>query len=341
MAALRAPIALAAVFVALPAVAREKTDVLVLVNGDRLHGEIKGMSRGKLEFGTDDAGTLSIEWVKVARATSTHSYEFELSSGEKHFGPLLAADGDASGLLRIDDSTTLPIVDVVGIVPLDAAFFSRVKAYLDVGFTLAKSNRATTFTTDGEVTYRGDRFGSRFGFNSYVQDDENTTAVSRNTVLLSGDYYFTRWRASILGGAESNDELDLELRLTGGGGAAYPLVHSNSMELWTTGGLVVTREKYGGSDPSVNVEGYFNGTWDAFRYDTPKLDLGLSLAVFPSLSDFGRVRGELGARVKYELFRDFNVGLGLSSTFDSRPPDPAAAKTDYVATFTVGWSWRR
>ena len=45
--------------------------------------------------------------------------------------------------------------------------------------------------------------------------------------------------------------------------------------------------------------------------------------------------------MKYELFSDFNVGLSLASTLDSRPPDPAAANTDYVATFTVGWSYRR
>lgn len=323
-----------------PAGAREKSDIVVLRNGDRLHGEIKGMSRGKLDVSTDDAGRLSIEWVKVARATSAHSYELELGSGQKYFGALAAPPEGASGVVVVD-ATALAVEDVVGIVPLDAAFVSRLKAYLDVGFTVAKSNHATTFTADGEVAYRGDRFGSRLGFNSYVQDDDNTTAVTRSAVLLSGDYYLTPWRASLIAGAESNDELDLKLRVTLGGGAAYPLVRNNAMELWAAAGAVVTRENYAGSELTTNVEAWINGTWDAFRYDSPKLDLGLSASIYPGLSNLGRVRGEVSARVKYELFTDFNAGLTLSSTFDSRPPDPSAAKTDYVATFTIGWSYRR
>lgn len=333
--------ALGAVVLASPAAAREKTDGLVLKNGDHLTGEIKGMSRGKLDFGTDDAGTLSIEWVKVARITSAHSYELELVSGQKHFGQLLDPPAGASGVLLLDAGDSLTIQDVVAVVPLDAGLLSRLKAYLDAGFTLAKSNKATTLTTSGEVAYRGDRIGTTLDFNFYVQDDENTAAVSRDALLLTGDYYFTRWRASLFTGAEKNDELDLKLRITGGGGAAYPAVRSNSMELWAAAGLVLTREEYTTSEPTLNLEGYLNGTWDAFRYDSPKLDLGISLSVFPGLSNLGRVRGELTARVKYELFSDFNVGLNLSSTFDSRPPDPAATKTDYIATFTVGWSYRR
>ena len=60
-------------FLAASAAHAEKTDVVVLGNGDRFTGEIKGMSRGQLDFKTDDAGRLSIEWIKIARITSTSS----------------------------------------------------------------------------------------------------------------------------------------------------------------------------------------------------------------------------------------------------------------------------
>src|SRR5271170_6767954 len=66
----------------------DKTDVVVLLNGDHLTGEIKGMSRGQLDFKTDDAGRFSIEWVKIARVTSKHIFEVELSSGKKYYGTL-------------------------------------------------------------------------------------------------------------------------------------------------------------------------------------------------------------------------------------------------------------
>ena len=65
------------------AVARETTDLVVLVNGNNINGEIMGLSRGKLDFKTDDAGRLSIEWLKVVRVTSTFTYEVETSAGLK------------------------------------------------------------------------------------------------------------------------------------------------------------------------------------------------------------------------------------------------------------------
>ena len=314
--------------------------MVVLRNGDHLTGEIKSMGRGKLDLSTDDAGRVSVEWVKVARVSSTYFYEVELASGRKYFGLLHAPPDGETGVVVID-ADALAIPEVVALTPLDAAFWSRLKAYLDVGFTLAKSNRATTLNAAGEVAYRGDRLGTTLGFSTYAQDDENTTTVTRSALALSGDYYFTRWRASLFAGAEQNDELALALRLSLGGGAAYSVLRSNSMQLWAMGGLVFTRERYVAGDPTVNLEAYLNGTWEAFRYDSPKLDLGVSFSLFPGLTDLGRVRGDLTVRAKYEIITDFNVGLTLTSTFDSRPPDPAAAKTDYVATFTVGWSYRR
>jgi hypothetical protein len=117
--------------------------VVVLRNGDHLTGEIKSMSRGKLDLSTDDAGRVSIEWVKVARVSSTYFYEAELASGRKYFGLLHPPPDGEAGVVVID-ADALAIPEVVALTPLDAVFWSRLKAYLDVGFTLAKSNRATT-----------------------------------------------------------------------------------------------------------------------------------------------------------------------------------------------------
>jgi len=46
--------------------AQGKTDVVTLANGDRITGEVKRLDRGRLEFSTDDAGTLYLEWDKLA-----------------------------------------------------------------------------------------------------------------------------------------------------------------------------------------------------------------------------------------------------------------------------------
>jgi putative salt-induced outer membrane protein YdiY len=80
--------------------------------------------------------------------------------------------------------------------------------------------------------------------------------------------------------------------------------------------------------------------WDAFRFDSPKLDFNTAVAVFPSLSQAGRVRTQADIRLQYELFNDFDAGIRWSDTFDSRPPE-GATKNDYIVTLTIGWSYRR
>jgi hypothetical protein len=67
----------------------QKTDVVVLQNGDQITGEIKGVAHGKLDYSTDDAGRLSIEWDKVLRLTSRNTFEVKLKSGQKLFGSLV------------------------------------------------------------------------------------------------------------------------------------------------------------------------------------------------------------------------------------------------------------
>ena len=327
-----------------------KTDVLTLHNGDRITGEVKWLTRGKLDYSTDDAGRLSIEWVKVSRLASPHSFEVETASGLKYVGRLVATDRDGIVVIGGADLDTLPIPDVVAISALDAGFMKRVRAYLDLGLTFAKANQATTFSSDGEAAYRGDKIGSTFGFSSYAQGQESAPTTSRNTVGLRLIRFFPkRWSAIALGQTEQNDELSLELRLTGAALLGRVLARSNSSELSVGAGLAVTRERFSAdaADPlaedetGTNLEGVLAGTWDAFRFDSPKLDLATSLFLYPSLSTAGRLRGEGTVRLKYELLPDFNVGISATDTFDSDPPEETATTNDFITTFTIGWSYRR
>ncbi len=339
---LRTLLAAAILLAALPAAARDKTDVVILPNGDHLTGEIKGMARGKLDFNTDDAGRLSIEWDKVQRVTSVHLYEAELTSGERLYGTL---SSPADGVLAVGSPPTQEIVgitEVVQVVPMDEAFVNRVRAIFDLGFTLAKSNWASTLSTSGEFGYRAEMLGATLKFDGYFQDAENIVAVSRWSASLQGDWYFRdRWRALVGVQGERNDELQLLLRATVATGVAHSVIRNGWTEIWITGGLAGSRESYVNTDPSFVLDALLVGSWDAFRYDTPKLDSNVSLALLPGLSDLGRLRGTLTVKVRYEIFKDFNVGVAFSDTFDTRPPDPDAPKNDFITSLTIGWSYRR
>ncbi|MCJ7753073.1 MAG: hypothetical protein MUP13_00770, partial [Thermoanaerobaculales bacterium] len=77
---------------AAPAAAHDKTAVVVLKNGDRSTGEIKGVAQEALELDTDAAGTIKLEWTHVASLSSTFTYEVEVTTGERYFGSFEASD---------------------------------------------------------------------------------------------------------------------------------------------------------------------------------------------------------------------------------------------------------
>jgi putative salt-induced outer membrane protein YdiY len=327
-----------------PAALAAKTDVLVLRNGDRITGEVKGLARGKLDYSTDDAGRLSVEWDKVARLTSPHSFDVEDAAGVRYFGRLVPAGRDGFVVFQDVGSDTLPVVSVIGITPVNAAFVERLSAYLDLGFTLAKANQATTFSVSGQANYRAPSMDSQFSYDAYAQGQESVPTTTRNTVSQSVSWLLQhRWSLVGLAQFEQNDELDLDHRVTAGGGIQRTLQQSNQMKLSAGAGLVVTQEQFSSgasAEQNTSLEGLLAADWDIFRFDSPKLDFSTTLALFPSISQTGRVRGQSGFRVVYELFKDFNVGIRLTDTFDSRPPE-GASRNDYVTGLTIGWSYRR
>lgn len=341
--------ALGAAARAAPLVA-QKTDVIVLRNGDRVTGEIKGLSHGLLDYSTDDVGRLKVEWIKLLRITSRMYYEVELVDGRKFFGRFDPPTEDGKLVVALEpQSDTLAITDVVVITPIGSRLPSRLKAFLDVGLSLAKAQWATTLNASGEVRYRGPTVGTGLGFSSYLQGEENQETTVRHYVQLDGGRFLgSRDVIGALVAAERNDELDLLLRVSGGAGFGRTLSHTNASETSAFVGLVVSGEKTSLGDPAgpsdtttTTLEGYVRLTWAAFRYDQPKLDLSTVLDLFPSLAEGGGLRANLNLRIKYEIFTDFHVGLSFQDSYDGNPAGDAPGRNDFVASFTVGWSYRR
>ena len=92
--------------------AAQKTDVVTLQNGDRITGEIKRLDRGRLEYSTDDMGTLNIEWEEIDVLTSGLTYEVELGSGERFFGTFPPGAPAGGMLVGTVDADTLSMASI-------------------------------------------------------------------------------------------------------------------------------------------------------------------------------------------------------------------------------------
>ena len=104
----------------------QKTDVVILRNGDRLTGEIKKLERGKLKYKTDDMSDVYIEWDKVKSLTTNNTLEVELRTGEKYYGVLQqAAEAGTIEVVTPADTTVLDLASVVRMALLEATLARR------------------------------------------------------------------------------------------------------------------------------------------------------------------------------------------------------------------------
>jgi hypothetical protein len=86
----------------LPLYARDKTDVMVMTNGDRLTCEVKGLDAGVLYVSFDYIdGTASVNWSKVARLESNQLFVVKTEGGAVYTGILKTADTPADRPVKI------------------------------------------------------------------------------------------------------------------------------------------------------------------------------------------------------------------------------------------------
>jgi len=131
------------------------TDVLVLQNGDRITGEVKKLSGARLEFKTDKAGTMHVQWDAVARVTSTRYFEVILDDARRLFGELLAPTTE--GTLRVGtahQAEDAPFGTVAQIDRLHRTFWNRIDGSIDLGLSYTQADDKTEWNLDAQTSYR-------------------------------------------------------------------------------------------------------------------------------------------------------------------------------------------
>jgi hypothetical protein len=328
-----------------PALAQGKTDVATLRNGDRITGEIEALERGRLEFDTDDAGTLFFEWEKLLTLVAT-SRVFEVVTGDgvRFVGTLTAAPNRSlsiSGTGRVD---AIAMQDVVLITPIGRSFWSKLDGSIDAGFSYTKSSGIAQFNLDSETVYRKPAFAGRLSASvtQTEQDDEDEDANDDDRASIEASYLRYPWQKYFVFVAtkfESNKSLGLILRSELSAAAGPRLINSIRAQMTLGGGFSVNDERGVDVESTRNFEGVLTFRTAYYTYDRPKTTLDMSLTYYPSLSNFGRQRVQLDASAKRELWKDLFVSLSLYNTYDNRPPNPSANNNDVGIITSIGWTY--
>jgi len=336
---------LVAAWLPLPASAAPKTDVIVLVNGDRLTGEIKSLEHNRLKFSTDHMGTVYIEWDKIARLQSEQYLLLEREDGSRYYGQLKPSTDD--GRLQVDrgDARATPenvaMASVVRAVPIEGGeFIDRLDGYVSAGLDIAKANDRRSMDFAGGMSSRTRvREWALDGSMNLTDDDSGETSERYEAEFQYRQFWERRDFYLGFGGLSRNTELDLNLRTLVGGGYGRYFVQTNTAD-WLGGlGLAYSNEHYTGGEKFNSLEAVFYTQFSIFRYDFPETDIGGTLSLLPSLTKSGRYRAEGDLHAKYEFVDDLYFELRLWGSFDSEPPTAGATKSDYGLVTSLGYSF--
>lgn len=319
----------------------DKTDIVVLTNGDRITGEVKSLEAGVLSFSTDAMGTVRIEWRYVQELVSDKRQAVETSDGRRLYGPLAKPEGtDHVVIQTASGPVSVPDEQVVTVWPIEATFWDKLDLDVSAGLDYTKSTDITNVNIGVDLAYRTDERVTEASLRSDITTQSGDEDEQRH-VLSAGHQYLLanrRFRAYVAQ-AESNDSLGIDLRVYAGVGFGKYLVKTNNKQFSTTAGLVASRETPDEGDTESNLEALLAARYSFFRFADPERSWDTQLTVFPSLTDFGRVRADFRNTFKLELVEDLYWALEIYANYDSDPLSVDADTTDYGITSSVGWSY--
>jgi len=321
--------------------AQGRTDVVTLANGDHITGEVIRLERGRLEFKTDDAGTLYLEWDKLASLVANRFVEVLTSDGQRYLGTLGTSPARSISVVSLAGPLSLAMSDVTLITPIGPGFWSRIDGSIDLGYNYTRSSGVAQFNLNSDTVYRKPASSIRLTASATVtQKDDDSGRDDRGTIEASYlRYPWQRWFVVAAGRFETNESLGLVLRSQIGAAVGPRLINSTRAQMTVGAGLAVNEERGVDVEPTQNLEGLLVFRTSYYTYDRPKTNVDINLQYYPSLSNTGRQRLQADAGLKRELWKDFFASLTFFNTFDSRPPNPSADQNDIGCVLSLGWSY--
>jgi hypothetical protein len=319
----------------------QKTDIVTLANGDRITGEIERLERGRLEFSTDDAGTLYLEWDKLVSLVATSRvFDIVTTDDRRFLGSLGPGAPRALTVVQTGDTVTLQMAQVTWISPIGEGFWKKIDGSFDTGFSYTRSSGIAQLNVNSTTSYRRPAFQARLNASfTGTETEDDDSRNDRGSIDMAYIRYRTSWVVTGSGRFESNESLGIELRSQVGGGAGPRLINSNRGQLYLGGGLVLNKEDGVDVETTTNVEAVFFFEGSFYTYDRPKTTIDVTFSYYPSLSTWGRHRLQLDASLKREILKDFYLSLNLFDSFDSRPPNTAFDTNDFGIVLSIGWSY--
>jgi|SRR5579863_258316 len=329
--------------------AREKSDVIVMNNGDRFTGEIKGLDSGVLFVSFDYMdGTSSIQWSKVHHLESKQLFVVKTEDGEVYSGTLDTVEGSAGRPINIQISESTERAETVEqsqIVEVDQTadrFWQRLNGAINSGIMYSKGNQTTQYNLTSSVEYPQERWSAGANISSSLASSSRDSPSTRNSLAIDA-LRLLRWNNWYYAGTSSflqSSTQDIRLQTNLSGGIGRYLKNTNHAKISLLAGLAWQNTTYSqstNSRASPNIAAaVVAAELKLFKFDKTNLDVTAS--VFPALTQPGRVFFNTNATYYVKLFRHLTWNVSLYGNWDSQPP-PHFSGSDYGTSSGIGWKF--
>jgi hypothetical protein len=333
-----------------PAFSRDKTDVIVMKNGDRFTCEVKRIESGVLKADLDYVdGTVAIDWLKVARLESSALFLVQLQDGSMYSGRVITPETLNGIPVKLEiqpyDSKKSLMVDksnVVRLTQTSESFLHRFNGTLTMGALYSKGNSTTQYNVGSELDYQQTRWGSKVRYNSNLSSSTGAETATRNQVDLTA-YRLLPWKNYFYGGSGAflqSSVQGIEAQTNLAMGLGRYLRNTNRVRFTALGGLGWQRTSYLKSIATQHAQdvavGLVSLNLEAFSFKKSRLTADVS--VVPALTDAGRLFYKTNLAYYLKLFGKIDWNFSFYGNWDTRPP-PHFNGSDYGSSTGLSWTF--
>ena len=332
-----------------PLTAREKIDVLVMNNGDRLTCEVKGLDAGVLYVSFDYIdGTTSVDWSKVTRLESQQLFYVKTQGGAVYTGRLKTAetaDGRPVKIRILEEAEPEAVIDqsqIVEMIGTSDRFWERFNGAVNFGVIYSKGNQSTQYSLGSLTSYVRERWTAQAKFDSNLSSSAGTNASTRNSLNASALRLLPRnnWFYAGVGDFLQSSEQGINLQSTVGGGIGRYLKNTNRVSFKLLGGGVWQNTSYRQSNATESKQNLaaalISSELELFQFS--KTSLTATATLLPALSDPGRVRFNADASYYIKIVSDLKWNVSFYGNWDNRPP-AGFSGSDYGTSSGLSWTF--
>ena len=340
---------LSAVLLAAPLFARDKTDVLVMKNGDRMTCQIKGLDSGVLYVKFDYIdGTISVQWSKVAHLESNQLFIVQKEDGSVYTGSLNTPQTPAGQPVKIQvvetpaAEVTIDRTQIVKMHETSDRFWRRFNGEISSGVIYSKGNQSTQFNIGSAAEYVRERWSAGANISSSLSSSSGSSVSTRNDLQLNASR-FLRWDDYFyagLGNFLQSSVQGIRLQTTLGGGIGRYLKNTNNATISVLGGVGWQNTDYKSSVVTQGQQQLATAVIaaDVKFFKFSKANLSVTANLLPAISQPGRIHFNTNATCYVKLFSNLKWNLSFYGNWDNQPPADFSG-SDYGTSSGVSWTF--